>query len=231
VTARVDWHPSYRLIASRLPRLNIFESVADPRDLEAVLEIEALTNPRLRPALGALDAIPVEDRVAGPGAAFVMAPFAYPQNARFSDERRGAYYAAETLTTAIAEVSFHRARFAAQTATPPMDFDERIVEADVAATLEDVRGLPASDSVYDPDPAHYARAQAFAAGVRTDGGAGIVYTSVRAAGGTCVAVFVPRLVTNARTTGYVGLRWDGAQIVDAYRKESLGAPYPGEPPS
>jgi hypothetical protein len=54
----------------------------------------------------------------------VRAPFAYPTNSRFSDELAGAYYAAGDLQTAVAEVSFHRARFAATTPTPPMDFDE-----------------------------------------------------------------------------------------------------------
>jgi hypothetical protein len=49
---------------------------------------------------------------------------------------------------------------------------------------------------------------------------------VRKPDGQCVAIFIPRLVTNARTTGYVGLRWDGKRITDSYRKESLTTQYP-----
>lgn len=226
MNARVRWAPSFRLIAARLPRLNIFETVASPEDLPAVLELEALTNPRLRPALGPLQAIPAADRVAGPGSALVMAPFAYPRVSRFGDGRAGVYYAARELETAIAEVAFHRARFAAATRTPPMDFDERIVEATIDARLVDLRDLPEGHPVYDPDPARYAAAQAEAARARAEAAAGLVYRSVRRAGGQCVAIFVPRLVRNARTTGYVGLRWDGERIVDAYRKESLQQRYP-----
>jgi hypothetical protein len=229
VTSRIAWHPSYRLIAARLPRLDIFESVSNPADLEAVLAIEALTNPRLAPTVGGVSAIPIADRLTGPGAAFVMAPFAYPSMSRFSDERHGAYYAAKELTTAIAEVSFHRERFAANTPTPPMDFDERVIEADITAEVEDVRGIPASDPLYDADPTNYAHAQAFAAKARARGSQGILYASVRRARGTCVAIFIPRLIAHARTTGYIGLRWNGKRIIDSYRKESLTTRYPDEP--
>jgi hypothetical protein len=228
VTSRVTWRPSYRLIAARLPRLDIFETIADPADLPAVLELEALTNPRLAPTIGALAAIPARDRVVGPGASFVMAAFAYPTLGRFSDGRHGAYYAAADLETAIAEVAYHRARFAAATPTPPMDFDERVIEAEIDADLVDLRGESARAAVYDPDPAHYAHGQAVAAEARADGAQGIVYASVRRAGGECVALFVPRLVRNARTTGYIGLRWDGKRITDSYRKESLTTPYPDD---
>lgn len=209
--------------------MDIFESVADAADLEAVLAIEALTNPRLRPAIGRVSAIPVADRVTGPGAAFVMAAFAYPGDSRFSDEHHGAYYAAAELPTAIAEVRFHRERFAAKTPTPPMDFDERIIEADIVADVEDVRRLPATSPVYDPASANYRHPQAFAAKARARGAAGIVYASVRQRGGTCVAIFIPRLVANARTAGYIGLRWDGKRITDSYRKDSLTTQYPGLP--
>lgn len=224
MTDTVAWEPSYRLIAARLPRADIFEKIADPGDLEAVLALEALTNPRLVATLGPLQRIAPADRVSGPGAAYVMAPFAYPSDARFSDALRGAYYAARSLATAIAEVTYHRARFAARTPTPPMDFDERIVEANVIGDLRDVRGERMDAPIYDP--ASYAASQAFARSVRDAGGEGIVYRSVRDPHGECLAAFVPRLVRNARTAGYLGLRWDGSAIIDSYRKESLTTPYP-----
>ena len=223
---RVCWSPAVRLIAARLPRLAIFEVVAAPADLPAILELEALTNPRLRPAVGATAAIPVGDRVSGPGAAFAMAPFAYPANGRFSDERQGAYYAARTLATAIAEVSYHRARFAARTPTPPMDFDERVIEAEIDSELLDLRAESRTAYLFDPDPDRYAATQAYAREQRERGIAGIVFPSVRDDAGECVALFVPRLVRNARTAGYVGLRWDGTRIIDAFRKESLSTRYP-----
>lgn len=225
IAANLDWSPAFRLIAARLPRLAIFELVTAPGDLPAILELEAITNPRLRAVAGPLAALALEDRLSGPGASFVMAAFAYPRAARFSDKHAGAYYAGESLATSVAEVSFHRARFAARTPTPPMDFDERIVEARIAGRFSDIRGLPPDDPLYDPDPERYGAPQAFAANERSDGAAGIVYRSVRRPGGECVAVFQPRLIRDAHTSGYLGLRWDGTAIVDAYRKDSLVGDY------
>jgi hypothetical protein len=226
VTSRTTWTPACRLIAARLPRIDIFERVTEPGDLAAIIELEALTNPRLRPMVGAISTIAERDRVTGPGSTYVMAPFAYPQSARFSDSSAGAYYAAHDLATAIAEVRFHRTRFAERTATPPMDFDERIIEAEVDGDFVDLRGEPASSWLYDPNPDSYATTQAFARRERSRGASGIVYRSVRKADGECIAVFIPRLVQNARTAGYIGLRWDGKRITDAYRKTSLTSEYP-----
>jgi hypothetical protein len=226
VTSRVLWRPSYRLIRARLPRIDIFESIASPDDLPAVLAIEALTNPRLREAIGPIAAIPVNERAAGPGAAFIMAPFAYPSRARFSDGTFGAYYAAHDLETAIAEVSFQRAYFAAQTPTPPMDFDERVIEADLDGVLTDLRGISRDDPIFDPDPEHYTVGEAFARKARAAGSGGLVYQSLRRRDWECVALFTPGAVRRARTTGYIGLRWDGHAIVDAFRKASLTQVYP-----
>jgi hypothetical protein len=167
IATKLEWSPAFRLIAARLPRLDIFERVTAPGDLPAILELEAITNPRLRPLVGPLAALPPEDRLSGPGASFVMAAFAYTRAARFSDERAGAYYAGESLATSVAEVSFHRARFAARTPTPPMDFDERIVEARIAGRFSDIRGLPPDDPLYDPDPERYGAPQVFAARERS----------------------------------------------------------------
>jgi RES domain-containing protein len=226
VNSRITWRPSHRLISARLPRLDIFERIVDPADFELVLELEALTNPRIAPALGPIHEIAPADRVTGPGAAFAMAPFAYPTNGRFSDGRHGAYYAAGDLQTAIAEVTFHRERFAASTPTPPMDFDERIIEAEIDCDLTDLRTEPPTSPLFDPDPAKYAHPQAEALQRRAAGANGLVYRSVRKPDGQCVAIFLPRLVINARTMGYVGLRWDGKHITDSYRKESLTTQYP-----
>jgi hypothetical protein len=155
-----------------------------------------------------------------------MAPFAYAQSARFSDENAGAYYAANDLQTSIEEVTFHRTAFASRTATPPMDFDERVIEADIDADFFDLRTWATDSFVYDPNISNYPRIQAFARQKRADGWNGIVYRSVRNPAGECVAVFIPRLIKNARTAGYIGLRWNGKRIVDSYRKESLSTKYP-----
>ena len=43
----VTWLPCWRIIPSRFPPIDWFERVADPADLEAIYELESLTNDRL----------------------------------------------------------------------------------------------------------------------------------------------------------------------------------------
>ena len=49
---RVGWRPCLRIVPSRFPPIQLFERVADPADLEAVLELESLTDSRLRDEAG-----------------------------------------------------------------------------------------------------------------------------------------------------------------------------------
>ncbi|MDB5026976.1 MAG: hypothetical protein JWO66_665 [Candidatus Eremiobacteraeota bacterium] len=225
----VAWDRSYRIIAARLPRIDIFEDVADPADLDAVLRIEALTNPRIRDLEGAIRVVPPDDRVTGPGATFVMAPFAYPRASRFTDGSFGVYYAGETIETAVAEHGHHRARFLADTAEPPGVFDHRVIEASIEGALDDVARERRASALLDPDG--YDASQAYGAKRNAAGSDGLVWPSVRRRGGTCVGLFKPRLVRNAHSAYYLGYRWDGTSISDVFRMESLTGTYPSEPPT
>ena len=127
VVTAVAWLPCHRLIASRFPTVGLYDQVAAPEDLDVVFAIEALTNPRMRQELGQLSLVAPADRIAGPGATLVMAAFTHlnPLGSRFSDGSWGVYYAADTLETAVAEVSHHRALFLARTAEAAIDVDLR----------------------------------------------------------------------------------------------------------
>ena len=71
----------------------MFEAVADPADLEAVFQIEAMTNDRLREEAGDLALVPPEDRIAGPGTSPIMAAFTHlsPEGDRFTDGSYGVF--------------------------------------------------------------------------------------------------------------------------------------------
>ena len=218
----VAWLPSHRLIASRFPTVGLYDQVADAADLDVVFAIEALTNPRVRQELGQLSLVPPADRVAGPGATLIMAAFTHlnPLGSRFSDGSWGVYYAADTLDTAVAEVSYHRALFLARTAEAAIDIDLRWLHADLMDKLHDLRGQGASmPAVYDPNS--YGASQALGGTLRSQGSLGLVYDSVRRTQGQCVAVFKPRALSNARIAGNIGLHWDGRAISHWFQK---GAP-------
>jgi hypothetical protein len=218
----VRFSPCHRIVASRLPTIHLFERVADPSDWEALYKLESMTNPRLRNEVGELSLVPVADRVSGPNASVVMAPFTHlsPQGTRFTDGHFGAYYAAESIDTAVAETRFHRENFLRATSQPAMELEMRCYLADVACELHDLRGRRAElADVYDP--ASYAASQKLGRELRNAGSNGIAFESVRRDGGQCVAAFRPRLVQNVRQGVHLRYAWDGRAISRVYEMRAM----------
>jgi hypothetical protein len=226
---QIEWKPSWRIIPSRFPPIALFERVTAPDDLEAIFEIEALTNLRLRDEAGDIRLVAPEDRIAGPGTSVIMAAFTHlnPEGSRFTDGSYGVFYAANDLDTAIAETAYHRERFMRATNQARMELDMRVYLVDLAAALHDLRGRKAEYRlVYHNE--NYAAGQHLAATLRQDGSNGIAYDSVRCQGGECVAVFRARLLSNCRQERHLCYVWDGQKIVSVYEKREL---VKGEPPS
>ena len=220
--AQTRWHPCHRLIPSRFPTVGLYDTIADPADLDVVFAIESLTNPRIRDELGELQLVPPNERVTGAGSTMIMAAFTHLNldGSRFSDGSYGVYYAAHALDTAIAEVSHHRALFLARTREPPMDVDMRAMSAHLDAELHDLRGLgKRGRTLLDPDD--YAAPQALARRLREAGSWGVQFPSVRHEGGLCVAVFRPKALRNARSGAHIALHWDGARITHWFEKRGL----------
>lgn len=202
--------------------MSLFEKVADPADLEAIYEIEAMTNERLRDQAGDLRLVPPEDRVAGPGTTPIMAAFTHlnPIGDRFTDGGYGVFYAGDTIATAVAETRYHRARFMAATSEPAQELDMRVYAVDLDANLHDIRALRQNHAALY-HPARYGSSQTFAAELRAGGSDGIVYQSVRIDGGECVAVFRPRLLGNCRQERHLCYVWDGTAITQIYEKRDF----------
>ena len=219
---RLRWTPCWRIIPSRFPPIQVFERVTDPADLEAILELESLTNPRLRDEVGDIRLVPPEDRVSGPGASIVMAAFTHPnlEGSRFSDGSYGVFYAANDLHTAIAESMHHRERFMRATAQPRMELDMRVYVVDLDGDVHDLRGRkPDYPLVYHDD--NYVGGQHLAQTLRKDGSNGIAYDSLRRDDGQCVAVFRPPLLSNGRQERHLCYLWDGRRIATVYEKRAL----------
>ncbi len=211
-----------------MPPIDLFEEVADAEDFAALLALRARTDPfanqRIQPAL----TIPAKERVYGPGAGYVMAPFAYlsPDGTRFgppalTGESFGVYYAARDEATAIAEVKHHRVAFLRAVGAPAQDLDFEVLKAPVkGAHFFDIRGRQKDfPDVYSPTA--YLASQKFGAELRARDGDGIAYDSVRREGGECVAVFRPRCVGPARTVKQLIFRWDGTAISAVLEAHSL----------
>jgi hypothetical protein len=218
ITARpVRFTPCHRIVASRMPTIHLFERVAEASDWEALYALESLTNPRIRNEKGELPLVPAPDRVSGPNASIVMAPFTHlsPQGTRFTDGSFGAYYAGESIDTAIAETRYHAENFLRATGEAPTELERRCYVADVACDLHDIRTRRADmPDIYDP--VSYAASQKVGSALRAAGSNGIAFESVRRAGGECIAVFRPRLVQNVRQSVHLRYAWDGNSITNVY---------------
>lgn len=224
----MSWTPCWRLIPSRYPTVGLFDAIADPADLAVVFAIEALGNPRLRDELGELELVPPDERVSGPGSTVIMAAFTHlnPEGSRFSDGSYGVYYAAKDVKTALAEVIHHREIFLSRTREPEIDVDMRVITAELRGKFHDLRGLQAPyAAVYARD--HYGASQELGRHLREQGSLGVIYDSVRKAGGTCAAIFRPRALTNAQSRQHLALHWDGVRVSHWYEKSAPQAT--GEP--
>ena len=220
--ARVAWEPSYRLVPTRFPPIQLFERVADPADLDAVIAIENLTNERVRDEIGEIQLVAPEDRIAGPGTSPIMAAFTHvnPEGGRFTDGSYGAYYAARDLETAVRESAHHREVFLARTKEAPGEIDMRCYLATLDAELVDIRGLQSEQpELYNRES--YAGSQPFARALRAQGAMGIVWDSVRKPDGECAAAFKPQALRPTTQGPHLSFVWDGQRVASYYEKSRL----------
>jgi hypothetical protein len=204
---------THRLVPSRhLPRGDsVLVAIADDdAHLEAIFDLDTATNDRVLAEHQRLPGIGVEELVyAVPCASVINAAFchAHPLGSRFSGPERGAWYAGFELATSQAEVAFHRSVQLAEigrfedTAT----YDDYV--ADFSAGFHDLRRARGVRACLDAGS--YVASQTLAERLLDAGSLGVVYPSVRRAGGTCVACFRPALVMNVRRELTYRLTWEG----------------------
>jgi hypothetical protein len=209
----------YRLIPSQFPPIHLFEDVANTDEFEALFAVQMLTNPRIQDEIGLLNLIPKEERLyAAPGCGYIMAAFTHinPDGSRFSNGDYGVYYAADSLSTAIAETIFHKERFLSYTKEPPQELDMRTLIADFSAELFDLTSLnKKTDPVYSP--ADYRLSQSLGAQIKKNHDDGIVYHSIRAEG-INYALFIPNTLHKCQQGEHFSYVWNGEKIATVYKK-------------
>ena len=222
----IAWDGARRIIRSIFPPISLFEDIADPADWPLLLAAEQKTNPRLMENLGALDLVPPERRVGGPGASYLMAAFTHistDRPSRFSDGRYGVLYVADRFETALAETIHHHAIFMARTAEPPGWTSQfREIVMDVALDAHDLRDETTYADALQRDD--YRSSQALGAALRAGGSDGIVYPSRRLERGNCVALFYPDLASGAIQGRHLDYHWNGVRV-DFYREPASGDVY------
>ena len=214
----------HRLVPSRFPPIGVFDRVATPADAIAAMELESLTNDRVRIAIERSAILPDADWVIGvPGATLVMAAFlhAAPDGGRFNGPQLGAWYAARDLQTAVRETIYHHTQRLAASA---LGFDATITMRELVTSLDarlvDLRGRQADfPALYDA--ADYSASQPFGEARRQAGDIGIVWNSVRRPAGECVVIYRPRALLPVTQGQHLEYRWHGAPEPEVLRLESI----------
>jgi len=183
----------------------------DQGHLDDIFDLDHATNDRLLAENGLLPGIGAHELVFGvPNYRIVNAAFtrAHPLGSRFNSPDRGAWYAAFAIETSQAEVAFHKATEYAEIGR----FEDSVTyddfQADFSAELHELRGDEAFAACLAPGS--YGDSQDLAVRLLDRGSLGIVYPSVRHAGGTCLACFRPAIVGNVRRRETYRFTWSGS---------------------
>jgi len=219
---RVRWAATHRLQSDRYPPVPYWERIADPEDRSILDDLERLTDPASRQAIGKISLVPTTKRVFGPGASAAMGPFTHASRdnpSRFTDGSYGVYYAGRKFETALREVAFHRGRFHAATNDPPINTTFRTITASINKMLHDLRAGDWAEFL-DPDPKKYAAPQVLGAQLKEAGSNGIVYPSVRHSTGECIGAFWPNVISTPIEGKRIALKWNGELITEWFDFET-----------
>ncbi len=230
----------FRLVNSRFPPISLFDDVADESEFERLYQLQALTNPRIQTEIGNLSLIRRSEIPFGiTGCSYATSPFTHvnPEGSRFSDGQFGMLYLADTINTAIAEVSYHQARY--WSGVHGLDYDRLVFRGLKFKTGEmsgyDATALDLSDAIYHP--LNYAPARAFGHSLYKAGADGLRYHSVRNSGlnsgfnsaqnsaqnslrkpgAICWGLFTPRPIKSVAQTSHFEFIWNGQAISAIHR--------------
>ncbi len=203
-----------RLIPSRFADVedSVLAPLADSDEvLRDLFDLDNATNERLRGEYGGLPGIGVDELVFGvPNFRIINAAYTYPrpEGSRFNDGERGAWYCAFEPETALAEITFHKSVEYQEIDRFDDSVTYRTMLADFTSTFHDLRGARGVARVLAPDS--YIASQELAAQLLEAGSMGLIFPSVRRAGGTNLACFRPALVGNVRKGQAYRLTWAGS---------------------
>jgi hypothetical protein len=205
---------SVRLVSTARLRQSVLAPLVDSEaERDMLAEIEAATSNRLTAQSTGISGLAANELVYDvPHAHFINASFAYArpmQPSRFSGANRGAWYAALDVATCIEEVKFHMTGFLADAG----DFNAVVEYAEMFCSLAgdflDLRQVPDHPALGPDKATAYPIGNALAEGARAKGLNGIIYPSVRHAGGTCFAALRPAAVQSVRQGDVYRMSWRG----------------------
>jgi RES domain-containing protein len=216
-----------RLIPSRFAdqENSVLAPLADDADhLVDLFDLDNATNERLVGERGGLPDIGIDELVFGlPNFRIINAAYTYPrpEGSRFNSGARGAWYCAFDIDTALAEIVFHKTVEYQEIDYFHDSVSYQTLLADFSSEFHDIRQIRGFASCLRPDS--YIASQDLADYLLAIGSMGIIYPSVRLAGGTNLACFRPALVGNVRRAAAYQLSWTGSPTPQVQAKPSKGS--------
>jgi len=214
-TTPLLWKTASRLLPARYQALECFERLLDPGEESLGDILSRLADLTAGSGAGDLSLLDPSRVLFGAGAGWIDTSYTIPRPARFSTAQRGAFYAADTFETAIAEVRYHIERdYRREGITEALSLDYRALRIHIQGTFHDIRGKNPARAPWSGIYARedYRDSQAFAASLWSQGSVGLAYDSLRQRGGACVAVFDPLALRGCRHNTYLAFRWNGRAV-------------------
>jgi hypothetical protein len=191
---------------------SVLTKIADSDShLQDLFDLDHATNDRIWAENDYMPGISSHELLFGvPYCGVVNASFTHasPLGSRFNGPERGAWYAGFELETSQAEVVFHKTQEYAEINRfdDSVSYDDFL--ADFGGEFHDLRASAKFERYLDPDS--YVASQHLAEDLLNEDSLGIVYPSVRRAGGTCLACFRPAAVANVRKHYRYCFTWAGS---------------------
>lgn len=201
---------------------SVLVRIADDDDhLQSIFDLDHATNDRLLAENDLLPGIGVDELVFSvPSYRIINAAFthAHPLGSRFNGPDRGAWYAGFALETSQAEVAWHKSLELAEIdwLNESVTYDDYL--ADFGGEYHDIRGDDNFSDCLSADS--YVASQGLADRLLAEDSPGVIYPSVRHAGGDCLACFRPALVGNVRKHARYRFTWTGKPEPEVELEES-----------
>jgi hypothetical protein len=207
--ATVAIERAVRLVSTARLRDPVLLALVDATLLDDLAEIEGGTSFRLTEQSHAASLFPS----GRPHANFVNAAFAYfrpRERNRFNGPHRGAWYAALAVETSLQEVAFHLRRELQRVNDYFATVEYAEMWASFAGSFVDLRSVRPAPACLHPDAdVGYPAGNQLAGEAIEAGLNGIIYPSVRHAGGTCLVALWPHVVQSVAQGRVLRLRWAG----------------------
>ncbi|MEM6889768.1 MAG: RES family NAD+ phosphorylase [Pseudomonadota bacterium] len=199
---------TFLLIPSRFPPIRLYERIAGDFH-DAVTDLEALTNPRLRQKEQIIEASALDDK--SPSLQnWNHAPFAYfnPEGSWFFPPQTPCLEVSADIQTALAVSVAKRTRFLSQTDQDKLNLDMRVLSRRISGRFLDARGL---DVPMDEAKRWALGEEIFARDVD-----GVIFNSLERPIGDRYAVLNGDCLERAVQGDHYRYVWDGSEIKELY---------------